>query len=263
VPLLRRCSAWLECKLVSQVPGGDHVIFVGEVQTIRRTDRRPLAFGGGQYLVADAHDLGKPPPGLGSTVQSQLHAARIGARAMLRLSEEFDETMALAVWGNHGPTVTAWQPSSTPVSHSLPLGLAMRVTSTATGLALAAHLPSEATRRLVSAELASNAAGMNAGPVDEEELRTLLDQVRAQGLAMRTPGTFYGSDRWVNAISVPVLDSSGHAVIALTAIGAAERFPGVDSPLAKALKRTAADLSRRLGYVAEAGTAELATAASR
>ncbi len=251
VPLLRGCSAWLECTLVSKLPGGDHVIFVGEIQTIRRSERRPLVFGSGQYLVADPHDLGKPPPGLGTTVQSQLHAARIGARAMARLSEEFDETMALSVWGNHGPTITAWQPSSTPVSSSLPMGLALRVTSTATGLAMAAHLPPEATQWIVDAELKLNASGAGAGPIDESEFKDLLDEVRAQGISIRAPGHFWGSDRLVNAMSVPVLDSSGQTVIALTAIGDVERFPGADSALAQALKRTAADLSKRLGFEPE------------
>lgn len=248
VPLLRGCSAWLECTVVSKLPGGDHVIFVGQVQSIRRNDRRPLVFGSGQYLVADPHDLGKPPPGLGTTVQSQLHAARIGARAMTRLSEEFDETMALSVWGNHGPTITAWQPSSRPISSSLPMGLALRVTSTATGLAMAAHLPAEATRWIVDSELEVNASGANMGPVDAAELSDLLEEVHAQGIAIRAPGRFWGSDRLVNAMSVPVLDASGQTVIALTAIGEADRFPGANSELAQALKRTAADLSHRLGY---------------
>ncbi|WP_082519733.1 flavin reductase [Variovorax sp. Root411] len=252
VPLLRGCSAWLECTVESKIPGGDHVIFVGEVRSVRRNERRPLVFGGGQYLVADAHDLGKPPPGLGSTVQSQLHAARIGARAMTRLSEDFNETMALSVWGNHGPTVTAWQPSKTPVSDSLPMGLALRVTSTSTGLAMAAYLPPEATRWLIDAELDYNAAEQNGGPVDEEQLTRLLDEVRVQGIATRPPGAFYGSERLVNAISVPVLDASGCAVIALTAIGDANRFPGARSPLGDALRQTAADLSLRLGFQPDA-----------
>lgn len=248
VPLLQGCSAWLECKVVSKIPGGDHIIFVGEVMSIRRTPLRPLVFGGGQYLVADAHDLGKPPPGLGTSVQSQLHAARIGARAMLRLSEEFNETMALAVWGNHGPTITTWQPSSSPVSPSLPMGLALRITSTATGLAMAAHLPPEATQWLVDAELAANRAGDSIGPVNGDALKGMLDAVRTHGFAVREPAAFYGSNRLVKAISVPVLDATGYAVIALTAIGDAARFPDIDSPLAQAMRRTAQDLSRRLGY---------------
>lgn len=55
VPLLRGCSAWLECAVVSRLPGGDHTIHVGEVKTIRRATRRPLVFGGGEYLVVDPH----------------------------------------------------------------------------------------------------------------------------------------------------------------------------------------------------------------
>jgi flavin reductase (DIM6/NTAB) family NADH-FMN oxidoreductase RutF len=31
VPLLRGCSARLQCRVVSRVPGGDHTIYVGEV----------------------------------------------------------------------------------------------------------------------------------------------------------------------------------------------------------------------------------------
>ncbi|MDB5998467.1 MAG: hypothetical protein JWP52_166 [Rhizobacter sp.] len=247
VPMLRGCSAWLECKGVSRVPGGDHTIHVGEVQTIRRTDRKPLVFGGGQYLVADPHDLVAPPAGIGATVQSQLHAVRIATRAMARLSKEFDETLTLAVWGNHGPAVMAWEPSSNPVSASLPMGLILPVTSTATGLALAAHLPSEATRSLVSAELAT-AASMTPGAWTQALLK-----VRRDGLAACTPGAFHGGDTVVNALSAPVLDASGCAVLAITAVGDAARFSvDLHSPFAKALKATAQDLSRRLGHAVPA-----------
>jgi len=31
VPLLRGCGAWLQCRVVSRVPGGDHTIYIGEV----------------------------------------------------------------------------------------------------------------------------------------------------------------------------------------------------------------------------------------
>ena len=57
VPLLRGCSARLQCRVVSRVPGGDHTIYVGEVHAIDRAERKPLVFGNGQYLLADPHDL--------------------------------------------------------------------------------------------------------------------------------------------------------------------------------------------------------------
>jgi len=57
VPLLRCCSAWLQCRVFSRVPGGDHTIYIGEVDSIDRAERKPLVFGNGQYLRTDPHDL--------------------------------------------------------------------------------------------------------------------------------------------------------------------------------------------------------------
>jgi flavin reductase (DIM6/NTAB) family NADH-FMN oxidoreductase RutF/DNA-binding IclR family transcriptional regulator len=259
VALLRDCCAWLECKVVSRVPGGDHMIFVGEIEAFRRTVRKPLVFGGGQYLVADPHDFGKPPPGISTTVQSQLHALRLGSRAMARLAKDFDQTLALAVWGNHGPTIVAWEPSSQPVSLDLPIGLAMPVISTATGVALAAYLPVEATNRFVGAELMAAATRVVDWPATPEEWSRELASVRAHGLAKRTPGEFYGAETIIHALSAPVLDANGEAVLAITAVGDASRFtPEFDSPFAHALRSTAADLSRRLGYLTDAEGVDLA-----
>jgi DNA-binding IclR family transcriptional regulator len=53
----------------------------------------------------------------------------------------------------------------------------------------------------------------------------------------------------INALSAPVLDASGQAVLALTAVGEVTRFRGdLDGEFAHALSETAKDLSRRLGY---------------
>ena len=241
VPLLRDCSAWLECSVVSRMPGGDHTIYVGEVVSISRTERKPLVFGNGKYLLADPHDLGEEKAGGG---HSQLRATRLGARAIERLARRFDETMALAVWGNHGPTITMWEPASVPVSDHLPVGLILPVTSTATGLAFAAHLPAASVRQIAwpDADLSSDVVfGWEQS----------LSDIRRRGLARQGFETFYGSEILINALSAPVLDTNGHAVLALTAVGEASRFRAdFDSPLAQALKETAKDLSHRLGYAA-------------
>jgi DNA-binding IclR family transcriptional regulator len=61
--------------------------------------------------------------------------------------------------------------------------------------------------------------------------------------------TFYRSATLINALSAPVLDASGQAVLALTVVGEATRFRGdLDGEFAQALRETAKDLSRRLGY---------------
>ena len=50
LPLLRGCSARLQCQVVSRIAGGDHTIYVGQVCSVERSERRPLAFGNGRYL---------------------------------------------------------------------------------------------------------------------------------------------------------------------------------------------------------------------
>jgi flavin reductase (DIM6/NTAB) family NADH-FMN oxidoreductase RutF/DNA-binding IclR family transcriptional regulator len=240
VPLLRDCSARLECRVVSRVPGGDHTIFVGEVVAIDRAERKPLVFGNGQYLLADPHDMADGAL-LPDRKQGQLAAMRLGARAIERLANQFDETMALAVWGTHGPTITHWAPASAPVSDALPVGLILPVTSTATGLAFAAHLSPDA--------IAQTGWPGEAAMTEEGDWEERLDEVRRLGLARQGLETFHRSETLINALSAPVRDASGQAVLALTAVGEASRFRAdLDGVFARALRQSAEDLSRRLGY---------------
>ena len=62
VPLFRGCSAWLQCRVFSRLPGGDHTIYLGEVQSIDHAERKPLVFGNGRYLRTDRHHLGDGAP---------------------------------------------------------------------------------------------------------------------------------------------------------------------------------------------------------
>ncbi len=49
-PLLPGCAAWFQCRQFARHPGGDHVIFIGEVVRFERDEaRRPLVFQGGAY----------------------------------------------------------------------------------------------------------------------------------------------------------------------------------------------------------------------
>jgi flavin reductase (DIM6/NTAB) family NADH-FMN oxidoreductase RutF len=49
-PLLDGAMAFIECRVVNAYPGGDHTIFVGEVEATRVSDGRPLAYFRGGYV---------------------------------------------------------------------------------------------------------------------------------------------------------------------------------------------------------------------
>ncbi len=49
-PILDGCLAYLDCRVVAQYPGGDHTIFVGEVEDARSlSEEGPLIFFRGRY----------------------------------------------------------------------------------------------------------------------------------------------------------------------------------------------------------------------
>ncbi len=49
VPLLEGCSAHIECRMHSAQPGGDHLLFVGEVVRVDVLSRPPLLYVNGRY----------------------------------------------------------------------------------------------------------------------------------------------------------------------------------------------------------------------
>lgn len=51
-PLLPGCAARFECKTAFQYEGGDHLIFVGEVESFEQSESAPLVFHGGRYAHA-------------------------------------------------------------------------------------------------------------------------------------------------------------------------------------------------------------------
>lgn len=51
-PLLDGCSARFQCRTAFQYEGGDHIIFVGEVEAFDHSPKAPLVFHGGRYAHA-------------------------------------------------------------------------------------------------------------------------------------------------------------------------------------------------------------------
>jgi flavin reductase (DIM6/NTAB) family NADH-FMN oxidoreductase RutF/DNA-binding IclR family transcriptional regulator len=246
VPLIRGSAAWLECRRMDAFRGGDHMVFLGQVERIERTGRQPLVFGGGRYLVAQPHDLGSVLTDSGPNI-ARLQAVRVATRALVELSDELDETLGLGVWGNHGPTIVRWEESRQPVSDNLRTGLVLPVLTSGTGLAFAAWLPPELTGPFIAAEVAGRSEA-NQVP-DSDGLEQRLAAIRGQGY-VRLVGIddfseLYGGS--ISALSVPVFDPDGAMVLALTAIGASDRLDTSDSgKVLTGMRRCAETLTQRL-----------------
>lgn len=189
------------------------------------------------------YDLGPFSLQLGLASLERQDAVKAAMPALSALCRDINETVALAVWGNHGPTVIRWEESSRPITMNLRTGSVLPLLSSATGLAFAAFLPPAFTAVLRKQELA---AAKKAGTaIDEAELDRSLAAVRRHGVARALGDLLPG----VNALSVPVYDHSGMMVLAISALGHAGLFNAAwDSPIASALKAAAAEVSRRLGY---------------
>ncbi len=57
-PLIPSSLATFECRNAQQYDGGDHVIFVGEIEALDRREGTALLFHDGAYCVAAPHDTG-------------------------------------------------------------------------------------------------------------------------------------------------------------------------------------------------------------
>lgn len=52
LPILSGVAAWFECHNRSRYPEGDHVIFVGEVESCDVSPQEPLVFHGGRFMAS-------------------------------------------------------------------------------------------------------------------------------------------------------------------------------------------------------------------
>ena len=142
-PILDGAVAHLECVKHAAYPAGDHVIYIGRVERYASSLRRPLAFGGGKYMLARGHEF-ETSHGIPAAPVSPAEIARV-AEAMPSVSKRMGGLpLALAVWGNHGPTIVHWQPGSGSADLTeapMLTGEVVSLTSSAAGLVFAAFAP--------------------------------------------------------------------------------------------------------------------------
>ena len=201
-----------------------------------------------QLVVQDAastrYDLGPASLKLGLASLSRMDAVKLARERIAGLMEQIGHTLALAVWGNRGPTIVHWEESPQAVTVNLRLGDVMPLLSSATGRCFAAYLSREAITPLLKNEIArARKQGRGDVPATLGEARVLLEEVRQRGAARVVDTLLPG----IVAFCMPVFDSDGHIELGMVALGPTGSFDphwggAVDRPLRAAARRLSSDL---------------------
>ncbi len=192
------------------------------------------------------YELGSFALELGLARLARLDAVRVATPILEELNEETGETVALAVWGNMGPTFVRWIESRRPVSVNLRTGDVMPLLHSATGLCFATFLDTPTVRQRVAGEMELVLKSRDPRPPrSQKEFDELTAEARSHGLT-RTQGTVIPS---VNGYSAPVFNHDGQMAVAITSLGPASQFPNAwNSAVAKAVLSAARRASAELGW---------------
>ncbi len=201
-------------------------------------------------LVAQDRDTGRYALGpaalqLGLTCLHQLDPLRAAEPVAQELASSTGYAVALALWGNLGPTIVRMIEARQPLLVAMRTGTVMSVLHTATGRAFAGVLPQVRIEHALAGALGDAPLAPRKLKADE---RTIVDQARtdlARHGVVRAEGRPIPS---VNAFSAPAFDHEGQPAIVITALGHQDHFPvGWESEAARAVREAARLISTRLG----------------
>lgn len=199
-----------------------------------------------QDPISGRYDLGNFALDLGLASLARLDAVRVATPVLDALGEETGETVALAVWGNMGPTIVRWVESKRPVTVNLRTGAVMPLLHSAIGLCFVSFFESATLQSQIEEELQINARGADTrAPITRAQLDALIADFRQHGMSRAVGSVIPG----INAFSAPVFNHEGKMALAITALGPAGLFPpNWNGPMPKTIHAAAQTISRQLGW---------------
>jgi DNA-binding IclR family transcriptional regulator len=169
---------------------------------------------------------------LGLIGLAQQDPVRLALPVVEHVAQAIGHTVAIAVWGEHGPVIVHVAESPAPIHVVMRHGTVLSLTGTASGWLFAAHLPEAVVRPLRPRSL------------PRAEWDAEVAAVREHGVARALNRVVEG----VSAMAAPVFDVRGRIALGLTAIGPTASFDTRwDGVVARALREAAVALSARLG----------------
>lgn len=209
-----------------------------------------------QDPVSTRYDLGPASLRLGLASLSRLDAVKLARDRISALLAETGHTLAIAVWGNQGPTMVHWAEAPQTVPVTLRLGDVMPLLTSATGRCFAAFMGQEGRDAqriapMIREELARvkklprNGLPLEDVPQTLQDVQAMLDETRAQGLGRVVHSLLPG----VGGFCAPVFDAQGRLALGLVVLGSVATLDtDWNGAPAQALRRCARQLSADLGH---------------
>lgn len=195
---------------------------------------------------AGHYELGPLALQLGLTRLQRMDPVKEASKLIERLAETTGQSVALAVWGNLGPTIVRLEEPIEPMHVNLRMGTVMSLANTATGKLFAAYMPTKVVERLLVHEVDRQRYGNEPQSLlTQEAVDAALSEIRKYGLSRSLGKPIPGID----AICAPVFDSAGHLVLGILIMGPSSTFDSSwDGAIATPLKNCAEEVSRRIGH---------------
>ena len=194
-----------------------------------------------------SYELGPLALQLGLTRLQRLDPVKEASPLIAALAAETEQSVAIAVWGNLGPTIVRLEEPIHPLHVNLRTGTVMSMAHTATGRLFAAYLPPKVVEKLIAEDIARQ-SGRIGGPMqlDRAQVEEAVTETRRHGISRTIGQPIPG----INAFCAPVFDSGGNLVLGITAMGPEATFDkDWNGKVAAPLRACAVEVSRRLGYL--------------
>ena len=209
-----------------------------------------------QDPVSTRYDLGPAALRLGLASLSRIDAVKLARERVPALLLETGHTLAIAVWGNQGPTMVHWAEAPQTVPVTLRLGDVMPLLTSATGRCFAAFMGTEGRDAeriapMIRDELArlkklpNNAMPLLDVPQTTQAVQAVLEETRRHGLARVVHSLVPG----VGGFCAPVYDAQSRLALGLVVLGSVATLDTQwDGAPATALLHCARQLSADLGH---------------
>ena len=196
------------------------------------------------------YELGPATLRLGLATLSRLDAVKMARERLPAVMDATGHTMALAVWGNRGPTLVHWQETPLAMPVSLRLGDVMPLLSSATGRCFAAFNShggaADKTKNMIDDELAlARKLGRSDLPSTPAQVQAMLKEARQQGLGRVVNVLLPG----ISGFCAPVFDADGHLALGVVVLGSSATLDASwQGPIAMSLRHFTQQLSADLGW---------------